>query len=175
MHERALALCISHTTTKHRANQLMFTRVYKQITPSLPLLAWMTRKWQTVAAALIGHITWQQPRCPLVKEIFSADTHTVQGVGVGAILALLRVHSLSVDGDKHLSSSAAESGRLKGSFIASCCLQGSHQPLTTNRHPPLTTTKCNRHQPPAATNRQPLPTANHCPILFLWCCVLPMS
>ena len=28
--------------------------------------------------------------------------------------------------------------------------------------------------PPTAANRQP-PTANHCSILFLWFCVLPMS
>ena len=31
----------------------------------------------------------------------------------------------------------------------------------------------NCHQP--TTNRQPPPTANHCSILFLWSCVLPMS
>ena len=30
-------------------------------------------------------------------------------------------------------------------------------------------------QGPPTANRQPTPTATHCPILFLWCCVLPMS
>ena len=48
----------------------------------------------------------------------------------------------------------------------------SRQPPTANRHQPLA---ANRHPPPIATNRQLPPTANHSSILFLWCCVLPMS
>ena len=44
-------------------------------------------------------------------------------------------------------------------------------PPTTNRQPPPTTNR----QPPPTANRQLPPTANHCPILFLWFCVLPRS